>query len=190
MKRVLSIIALVIITNNVFAQTKWSADPAHSFVSFSVKHLGISFVNGYFKKFEGNYTSSKEDLSDAKINFNIEANSISTGVDQRDGHLKSDDFFNAEKFSTLKFESISFKKIKGKEYELKGNLTIRDVTKEVSFKVKYGGVTKDPWGNTRSGFTVTTLINRFDYHLKYDPTGLAVANEVAITLNLEFIAAK
>ncbi len=190
MKKVLSIFAFLLLVNTVFAQTKWTTDPAHSFVSFSVKHLGISFVNGSFKKFEGTYTAEKPDLSDAKINFSIDASSINTGVDQRDGHLKTDDFFNAEKYSTLKFESVSFKKIKGNVYELTGNLTIRDVTKLVTFKVIYGGVTKDPWGNTRSGFTATTTINRFDYNLKYDPTGLAVANQVAISLNLEFIAAK
>ena len=80
--------------------------------------------------------------------------------------------------------------MKGDEYLLKGKLTIRDITKEVSFKVIYGGVTKDPWGNTKSGFTVTTVINRFDYNIKYDPTGLGVAKEVAITLNLEFIQGK
>ena len=142
MKRVVSIIALIIVVNTVFAQTKWSTDPAHSFVSFSVKHLGISFVNGSFKKFDGTYSAAKEDLSDAKISFSIESNSINTGVDQRDGHLKSDDFFNAEKFSTLKYEGTSFTKIKGNVYELKGNLTIRDVTKAVTFKVIYGGVTK------------------------------------------------
>jgi len=190
MKKLLSIAAFLMLGSAVFSQTKWSADPAHSFVSFSVKHLGISFVNGNFKKFEGSYTATNPDLSDAKISFTADASSINTGVDQRDAHLKTDDFFNAEKFPQLKFESSSFTRVKGDEYLLKGKLSIRDVTKEVSFKVIYGGVTKDPWGNIKSGFTVTTMINRFDYNIKYDPTGMGVAKEVAITLNLEFIQGK
>ena len=190
MKKLLSLAAFLVLTSSVFAQTKWTVDPAHTFVNFSVKHLGISFVKGNFKKFDGSYTSSKPDLSDINVSFSADVASINTGVDQRDGHLKSDDFFNAEKFSTIKFESTSIKKGKGNNYILTGKLTIRDVTKEVSFLVVYGGVTKDPWGNNRSGFTATTVVNRFDYNLKYDPTGTAVAKDVELTLNLEFIQAK
>jgi Uncharacterized conserved protein len=190
MKRILSFAVLVLITGSLMAQTNWNADPAHTFVNFSVKHLGISFVNGSFKKFEGSYTSDKKDLSDIKINFSIDASSVSTGVEQRDNHLKSDDFLNAEKYPSLKFESISFKKVSGNNYLLTGKLTIRDVTKVVTFKVVYGGVTKDPWGNNRSGFTATTTINRFDFGTKYDPTGMGVAKDVTINLNLEFVQAK
>lgn len=190
MKRILSFVALVLITSSLMAQTKWNADPAHTFVNFSVKHLGISFVNGSFKKFEGSYTSDKKDLSDINIAFTIDASSVSTGVEQRDNHLKSDDFLNAEKYPSLKFESISFKKVSGSNYLLTGKLTIRDVTKVVTFKVIYGGVTKDPWGNNRSGFTATTAINRFDFGTKYDPTGMGVAKDVSINLNLEFVQAK
>lgn len=190
MKKLFTIAALLVITLSVSAQTKWTVDPAHTFLNFSVKHLGISFVNGNFKKFDGSYTTSKDDLSDSKITFTAEAASINTGVDQRDGHLKSDDFFNAEKYPSLKFESSSFKKINNTDYLLTGKLTIRDVTKEVTFKVVYGGVTKDPWGNNRSGFSAVTVINRFDYHVKYDPTGTAVAKEVTLQLNLEFVQAK
>jgi polyisoprenoid-binding protein YceI len=190
MKKVLSIVAFLILGTSLFAQTKWSVDPAHASLNFTVKHLGISFINGNFKKFEGSYTSAKSDLSDIKISFTADANSINTGVDQRDGHLKTDDFFNAEKYPTLKFESTSFSKIKGDEYVLNGKLTIRDVTKDVSFKVIFGGITKDPWGNTKSGFTATTSVNRFDYNIKYDPTGVGVAKDVLLTLNLEFIQGK
>ncbi len=190
MKKVLSLLAFLVLGSSVFAQTKWNADPAHSFLNFSVKHLGISLVNGNFKKFEGTYTSDKADLSDIKINFTADASSINTGVEQRDTHLKTDDFFNAEKYPVLKFESTSFKKGKGNEYVLTGKLTIRDITKEVVFNVVYGGVTKDPWGNNRTGFGATTVINRFDYNVKYDPTGTAVAKDVTLTLNLEFVQAK
>jgi len=190
MKKSLSILAFLVLSISVMAQTKWSVDPAHSSINFSIKHLGISFVNGNFKKFDGAYTSAKTDLSDIAINFSAETSSINTGVEPRDTHLKTDEFFNAEKYPAIKFESSSFKKVSGDEYILKGKLTIRDVTKEVSFKVIYGGVTKDPWGNTKSGFTATTLINRFDYNVNYDKTGQGVAKDVQITLNLEFIQAK
>lgn len=190
MKKVVVLSAFLILTSTMFAQVKWTVDPAHASLNFSVKHLGISFINGNFKKFEGSYSVSKADLSDIKIVFTADAASINTGVDQRDTHLKTDDFFNAEKYPTLKFESTSFTKVKGEEYNLKGKLTIRDITKEVSFKVIYDGITKDPWGNIKSGFTATNLINRFDYNIKYDPSGLGVAKEVLITLNLEFIQSK
>lgn len=190
MKKSLVLLAFLVLGSNLFAQTRWNADPAHTFVNFSVKHLGISFVNGNFKKFEGNYVTAKADLSDSKINFTVDAASINTGVEQRDAHLKTDDFFNAEKYPFLKFESTSFTKGKGNDYLLSGKLTIRDVTKDVTFKVVYGGVTKDPWGNNRTGFSATTVINRFDYNVKYDPTGTAVAKEVILTLNLEFVQAK
>ena len=190
MKKVLNIAVLFLLSSSLFAQTKWTVDPAHTFLNFSVKHLGISFVNGNFKKFDGSYSVSKADLSDLKTSFTADVNSINTGVDQRDNHLKTDDFFNAEKYPTIKFESSSIKKLKGNEYTLTGNLTIRDVTKEVSFKVVFGGVTKDPWGNNRSGFQATTTINRFDYNLKYDPTGTAVAKDITLTLNFEFTQAK
>lgn len=189
MKKFLAFAAFLILTNILFAQTKWTVDPAHASLNFSIKHLGISFINGNFKKFEGSYLVSKTDLSDIKIVFTADASSINTGVDQRDSHLKTDDFFNVEKYPSLKFESTSFTKVKAEEYLLNGKLTIRDVTKDVSFKVIFGGITKDPWGNIKSGFTATNMINRFDYNIKYDPTGLGVAKDVLITLNLEFIQA-
>ncbi|MGO4876412.1 YceI family protein [Pedobacter psychrotolerans] len=173
-----------------FAQTSWKIDPMHSFVNFSVKHMGISFVDGSFKKFDGTVTAAKPDLTDAKITFTVDVNSITTGVEMRDGHLKTDDFFNAEKFPTMKFESTSFKKLSGNNYELSGKLTIRDVTKDVKFAVLYGGTAKDQQGNTKAGFGATTTINRLDYHIKYDPTGAGVAKDVTIKLNLEFAQSK
>ncbi|WP_199117906.1 YceI family protein [Pedobacter sp. ASV28] len=180
-----------------FAQTKWTVDPMHSFVSFSVKHSGISFVDGSFKKFDGEILASKADLTDAKINFTADLASISTDVDMRDNHLKSDDFFNAEKFPKITFVSTSFKKqaVKSSKqttnvYILSGKLTIRDVTKDVKFTVIYGGTAKDQQGNTKAGFMATTTINRLDYNIKYDPTGAGIAKNVNITLNLQFVQAK
>ena len=174
-----------------FAQTTWKIDPMHSFVNFSVKHMGISFVDGSFKKFDGNVAASKPDLTDATINFTVEVNSITTGVDMRDGHLKTDDFFNAAKYPTMTFVGESFKKLKGNNYELSGKLTIRDVTKDVKFAVIYGGTVNDPQSKaTKAGFNATTTINRLDYNIKYDPTGMGVAKDVKITLNLEYVQAK
>ena len=190
MKKVLSVIAFLAIGISVIAQTKWTADPVHSFLCFSVKHLGISEVSGRFMKFEGSYTAAKTDFSDIRISFNVDASSINTGVEKRDEDLRSDNFFNTSMYPFLKFESISFRKIKGNKYLLTGNLTIRDITKLVTFNVVYGGSTKDPWGNIRSGFSATTIINRFDYNVKYDPSGLAVGKLVNLKLNMEFIESK
>ena len=190
MKKIFLFLVAISIGVASFAQTRWTADPMHSFVSFSVRHMGISFVEGSFKKFDGSVVAAKPDLTDAKINFTVDVNSISTGVEQRDIHLKSDDLFNAEAFPYMTFESIAFNKLKGNNYELSGKLTIRDVTKDVKFKVTFGGTTKDPQGNTRAGFSAITAINRLDYHVKYDPTGSGVGKDVRISLNLEFIQAK
>ena len=190
MKKLFLFLVAISISVASFAQTKWTVDPMHSFVNFSVKHMGISFVDGSFKKFDGSIVVAKADLTDAKINFTVDVNSINTGVDMRDNHLKTDDFFNAEKYPTMTFESTSFKKGKGNAYVLSGKLTIRDVTKDVKFAVVYGGTAKDQQGNTKAGFMATTSVNRLDYNIKYDPTGAGVAKDIKVTLNLEFTQAK
>nr|WP_121270012.1 YceI family protein [Pedobacter schmidteae] len=190
MKKVFLFLVAVSISVASFAQTRWTVDPMHSFVNFSVKHMGISFVDGSFKKFDGSVDAAKADLTDAKIDFTVDVNSITTGVEMRDNHLKTDDFFNAEKYPKMTFESTAFKKIKGNVYALSGKLTIRDVTKNVVFSVIYGGTAKDQQGNTKAGFTATTNLNRLDYNIVYDPTGAGVAKDIKVTLNLEFVQAK
>ena len=189
MKKIFLFLVAVSISVASFAQTKWTVDPMHSFVTFSVKHMGISFVDGSFKKFDGSVVASKADLTDAKISFTVDVNSISTDVEQRNNHLKSDDFFNAEKYPAMTFESTSFKKLSGNNYELSGKLTIRDVTKDVKFAVVFGG-TAVQQGKNKAGFSATTTINRLDYNIKYDPTGAGVAKDVKINLNLEFVQAQ
>ena len=173
------------------AQTKWKVDHAHSGIKFTVTHLVISEVEGSFKKFDGLMETSGEDFTGAKISFSADIASISTDNDQRDGHLKSDDFFNAEKFPKMTFRSNSFRKLKDNKYQLKGDLTIRDITKPVTFDVTYGGTMKDPWGNTHAGFKATTTINRFDYNLKWNTLteagGAVVGKDVEIKVNVEFI---
>jgi polyisoprenoid-binding protein YceI len=169
-------------------ETKWTVDVVHSNVKFAVTHLVISEVEGHFKVFDGSMTHSKPDFSDAKINFTVDVSSIETGNDKRDGHLKSDDFFSAEKYPRMKFESTAFTPLGDNKYKLTGNLTIRDVTKPVTFDVKYGGKATMQ-GTTRAGFQATTTINRFDYGLKWDKVteagGLVVGEKVDITVNVE-----
>ena len=178
---------------NAYAPTKWAIDKTHSNVKFTVTHLVISEVEGYFKIFDGTVEHSKPDFSDAKINFTVDVNSINTDNENRDKHLKSDDFFNAEKFPQMKFESTSFTPLGNNKYKLVGNLTIRDVTKPITFDVTYGGSAN--MGNmVKSGFKAKGTINRFDYGLKWDKAteagGLVVGKDVDITVNAELNQAK
>ncbi len=178
---------------SVMAQVKWNADPAHTNARFSVKHLGISFVDGDFTKVSGTVeTKDSTSFTDAKINFSIETGSVDTRVEARNNHLKTDDFFNVEKFPTMKLSSAYFKKVSGNKYKLIADLTIRDITKKVIFTVtQNGGIIKDPWGKTRAGFTATTTVNRHDFGLKYSdklPTGVeAVGSMISIVVNTELV---
>jgi polyisoprenoid-binding protein YceI len=186
--------AVMIFSMTGQSQTKWNLDNSHSNVKFTVTHLLISEVDGHFKTFEGSMAASKPDFTDAKIEFSVDVNSISTDNEMRDNHLKGDDFFNAEKFPKMKFSSLEFKKINDKKYELTGNLTIRDVTKKVKFDVVYGGQTKDPWGNQKVGFKAQTTVNRLEYGLKWNTLteagGAVVGPEVEITINVAFAKEK
>ena len=174
---------------------KWLIDKAHSNVRFSVSHLVVSDVEGSFKSFDGSMTATKPDFTDASIVFAADVNSINTDNENRDKHLKSDDFFNAEKFPQVKFVSKSFKALGNNKYTLAGDLTIRDITKPVTFDVTYGGtVTSAAMGGTHAGFKAKTTINRFDYNLKWNGLTSAgdatVGKDVTIDLRLEFAQAK
>jgi polyisoprenoid-binding protein YceI len=195
MKKILFSSALALLGTGAFAQSKtWNVDASHSNVRFTVTHMVISEVEGAFRKFNGSLVSAKPDFTDAAINFSVDINSIDTDNDGRDKHLKADDFFNAEKYPAMTFKGTSFRKLSGNKYELKGNLTIRDITRPVTFAVTYGGTAKDPWGNTKAGFKASTTINRFDYNLKWNTLteagGAMVGKDVAIDLKLEFAQAK
>jgi polyisoprenoid-binding protein YceI len=172
---------------------KWILDRNHSNVKFTVTHLVISEVEGNFKVFDGTMENAKDDFSDAKINFTVDAASIDTDNEKRDNHLRGGDFFNAEKFPTMKFESTSMAPLGNNKYKLTGNLTIKDVTKPVTFDVTYGGKVVSN-GTTKIGFRASTTINRFDYNLKWDKateTGsLVVAKEVEIRVNAELNKSK
>lgn len=177
-------------TVSIFAQTTWKVDPFHSSINFTIKHSGISFVPGKFEKFDGSMVASKADFTDAKINFTVDVKSINTSVEPRDNHLRSADFFEVEKYPSMTFVGTSFKKIKGNNYELKGNMTIKNVTKPVTLSVVYGGTTKDQQGNEKIGFSAFLNLNRLDYNVNYDPTGMGIAKDVDIKIYLQFAKAK
>jgi polyisoprenoid-binding protein YceI len=189
-KAILFMLAGLLSIGQSYSQDKWVVDKSHSNVKFSVTHLVISEVEGNFKSFNGSITGSKPDFSDAQIDFTVDVASINTDNEMRDNHLKSDDFFNAEKFPVMTFKSTSFKKSGDKKYTLNGDLTIRDVTKKVKFDVTYFGQTKDGRGTMKAGFKASTTINRLDYNLKWNKMteagGAVVSSDVTIMLNLEF----
>lgn len=173
------------------ANTTWQLDPAHSEVHFRVRHLMVSTVTGKFKSFSSTaITDESGDFSTADIEFSIDANSIDTGVEFRDGHLRGDDFFATEQFPTIQFKSTSIKALGDDQYKLEGNLTIRGITKPVTLGVELGGIVKDPYGNTKAGFEVTGRINRKEFGLKWDALteagGAVVADEVKIHANVQY----
>lgn len=169
--------------------TKWVLDPMHSEVQFKVKHLVISTVTGSFKTFEGSLETENEDFSDAKIEFSLDVNSIDTNQEQRDGHLKSAEFFDTETYPKISFKSTSFIK-DGDDYKLNGDLTIKDVTKPVTLDVEHGGVAGDFYGNTKAGFEVTGKINRKDFGLVWDGVteagSVVLGSDIKLIINVQF----
>ena len=183
MKKIIVLLALITAATISNAQT-WKLDPAHSKIQFSTKYLLITEVNGEFKKFDGTFSSSKSDWSDLQTTVTADVNSISTDNEMRDKHLKSDDFFNAEKFPNITFKSKSIKALGDNKYIITGDLTIRDVTKEVMVPAMYNGTVTDPWGNVKAGFQATGKINRKDFNLKY--SNAAKTGEAIVGDNVEF----
>ena len=174
------------------ATNKWILDPSHSEVEFKVKHMMISNVSGRFSKFNATLETEGEDFMTARVTFTADIDSISTGAEQRDAHLKSPDFFDAAKFPQLKFVATRYENVDNDgSYEVYGDLTIRGVTKPVRFDAEFGGVIKDPWGNTRAGITVSGKINRKDFGLAWhgvtETGSLIVSEEVRVHVGLEFV---
>ncbi|MFM2224363.1 MAG: hypothetical protein RJA07_565 [Bacteroidota bacterium] len=171
--------------------TTWNLDKSHSSVKFSVEHLVISSVEGSFKTFTGAVSSTSPTSFDgANINFSIDVNSVNTDDEKRDGHLKTADFFDAAKFSSITFKSKSMKLVSGNMYKLTGDLMMHGVTKTVTFDVKFNGLAKDPWGNQKAGFKLTGIINRKDFGVGETTPGAMVSEEVTITTNIELSQAK
>lgn len=187
MKKIILSFVFVLVGMLSFAQNTWSVDPMHSSVDFSIKHMGISFVQGRFDKFDGIVTAPGSNLDDAKFNFNVYTESVNTAVDPRDKHLRSADFFDVQKFPSMKFEGATISKGKDNTYTLKGSLTIKDVTKEISIPVTFGGVAKNQKGQEVLGVQAKLTINRLDYNIKYDPTGAGVAKDVEVSLFFELV---
>ena len=172
------------------ATTKWTLDPTHSELQFKVKHLMITTVTGSLKSFSAELTSNDDDFTNADIWFKGDISSIDTGNTDRDNHLKSADFFDAEKFANIEFKSTSVEK-DGDDYIVKGDLTIKDVTKSVKLTAEFGGIATDPWGNTKAGFTLSGKINRTDFGLNWNAAletgGVMVSEEVRILGELQFV---
>ena len=183
-------LSLVILTSAALsqAQTTWNCDPSHSSITFSVGYLGISNVTGHFGKYSGNLTSSNSDFNDAKFDFIVDVSSINTGIDARDNHLKSADFFDVDTHPKMSFKTTSFKKIKKNTYKLEGNMTIKGVTQKMSFDVSYGGTASDNYGNERVGFMISGKVKRSDFQIN-GGKGI-VGDEVSFTLNFNFIKSK
>ena len=183
----------VMVPFSSLAQTKWTVDPIHSKVKFTVTHLVITEVEGSFKVYAGSMQATP-DFSQAAVDFSVDVKSIDTDNEMRDNHLRSDDFFNAEKYPSMIFKSVSWKKIDDHNYLLEGDLTIRDITRRVTFNIVYGGSMNDAYGNLKAGFKATAVINRFDYNLKWNALteagGATVCKNVTIALNLEFAQQK
>jgi len=167
-------------------KTTWKIDPTHSEIEFKVRHMMISTVSGSFSEFEGEVEAADDTFKDAKFRFSAEIDSISTKNNDRDTHLKSEDFFHAEKHPKLTFVSKSFD-----GNTMVGDLTIRDVTKEVSLDVDFNGIAEDPYGQTKAGFEATGTINRKDFNLNWNAVteagNIVVSDKVKLIANLQFI---
>jgi polyisoprenoid-binding protein YceI len=194
MKKIFLSLAITAIGFAASAQSKWNVDQTHSNVKFSVSHMVISEVEGSFSDFDGTLEAPGADFNNATIEFSVNIGSINTNSEQRDGHLKSADFFDAAKYPAMIFKSASFRKTTGNNYVLDGSLTIKGVTKKVTFDVTYGGTVKDPYGNTKAGFKAKGSIKRMDYGLTWSAVteagGLVVGDDVAIMFNIELAKAK
>ncbi len=179
---------LLMSASGLYAQkTKWEADKAHSKIKFVAVHMGITEVDGQFNDYNVEVLSNKEDFSDAKINVMIEAKSIDTDNSKRDDHLRSDEFFGVESYPEIKFSGELQKKSGDDNYKLKGDLTIKDVTRPVELDVNYKG-TVEAMGATRAGFKITGNIDRFDYNIDWNKTftkGLVVGKNIDIVCDVE-----
>lgn len=176
------------------AATKWSVDKAHSEIQFKVKHLVITTVTGQFNDYDANLEVEGDDLETAKATFTARVGSLTTHNADRDAHLKSSDFFDAEAFPELSFVSKSWKKTGADRYEVKGDLSIKGVSKEVVLQVEHGGTATDPWGNTKTGFEISGVINRLDWGLKWnvitEAGSMLVGEEVKLVINAQFALLK
>jgi polyisoprenoid-binding protein YceI len=171
--------------------TKWVLDPTHSEIGFKIKHLMITNVSGNFNKFEVKAETNGDEFSNAKVSADIEVDSINTNNAQRDAHLRNADFFEVEKHPLITFRSTSIQKLDEETYTLTGDLTIKETTKPVKLALEYGGVTKDPYGNYKAGFSISGRINRHDFGVSYNAVietgGVALGEEIKINGEIQLV---
>lgn len=173
-------------------KSKWVIDPSHSEISFKVKHLMITNVKGVFKEFSGSAYTTGSDFATSDIEFTMNPGSVDTGAADRDGHLKSADFFEVEKFPAVTFRGTGLKRSDEQGvYTLNGDLTIKGITNPVKLNVEFAGTMKDPWGNQKSGYTVTGKISRKDWGLNWNAAletgGVLVSDEVIISCDVQLV---
>lgn len=171
--------------------TKWSLDKAHSDLGFKIKHLMITNVKGQFQHFDVKIETSGNDFSTANVFVSVEMNSINTNNEQRDQHLRTSDFFEAEKYSQMTFQSTEIKVLDEENFELLGNLTIKDSTKPIKLKIEHSEVITDPYGQSKAGFSFSAKLNRKDWGLNYNTAleagGVLIGDEVKIEGDLQLI---
>jgi len=169
----------------------WNIDGAHSEIGFKVRHMMITNVNGIFNTYTATMAADATDFSDAEISFEADIDSVNTRNEQRDGHLKSPEFFDVEKFPKLNFKSTSFTKTGDGQYAMKGMFNMHGVEKEISMNVEFTGTVVDPWGQVKAGFEITGALNRSEYGLTWNATsedGSIVLDEVIkLALNVQMI---
>jgi polyisoprenoid-binding protein YceI len=173
------------------AKSTWALDPTHSEVGFKVKHMMFTNVSGKFNNYDVAVSNEDDDFSTSQIEFSADINSVDTNNADRDNHLKSADFFDAEKFAKMVFKSTSVEKKSDNDYVVNGDLTIKDITKPVSLKAEYSGLMKDPWGNTKAGLSIETKINRKDFGLTWNAAletgGVLVGEDVRIIAEIQIV---
>jgi len=178
---------MVLLVQGIFGQNQYILDKYHSSLGFTTTHFGISHVSGNFKNFEVTLVSGKNDFTDASITMNAETKSIDTGVEMRDKDLRSEGWFDAEKYPTLEFVSTSFKKMTDKTYKLEGNITIHGVTKPISFDVTYNGKAMNPMTKKNFvNFTVTGKLNRKDFKIGSESMESVVGKEIELRSDVDF----
>jgi polyisoprenoid-binding protein YceI len=173
------------------AHTKWVLDPTHSELGFKIKHLMITNVSGNFKEIEAEVQTEGEDFTTAQVEAKIKTASINTNNEQRDAHLRTSDFLEAEKYPEIVFKSTQVEKVDNENFYVYGDLTLKGITKQVKLNIEYSGVTKDPWGNERSGVIITGKINRSEWGVTFNTVletgGVALSDEIKIHSEIQLV---
>ncbi|WIG97861.1 YceI family protein [Myxococcus sp. SDU36] len=176
------------------ATTTWNIDTTHSGIHFSVRHMVIAKVRGSFRKYSGAVSLDEQDVTKSSVAVTIETASIDSGVEQRDNHLRSPDFFDVEKFPTITFKSTKVEKASGDGLKVTGHLTLRDITREVVLDAEQLGVGKDPWGNVKAAFEAKTSVDRRDFGLTWNQAletgGVLVGEKIEITIEVQAVKAQ